>query len=272
MHQHKSSLARESLWSRALRTPLSDLLRGRLGEGATVSDVASESTLAPPLKKLVLRVAKQTRLWPNEQLDVARELVAHFEDGREAGKSRDERLDRFGDVKSAARLIRRSKLRARPLLWRVRNRTVQAAGAALLLLLAAYGVLCLRFFSGSAELDFAQLASLANSVNVRFEETPDAELAWPVYEDVEDKLEALFGELTIDEDEDHESVWRRQGTGMEPYWGRLVELARSLGSIVTPCGRASIRATPPKMAGSQPSVWITFRPCTAETATTTRVS
>ena len=65
------------------------------------------------------QVVRQTRLWRNEKVDVANDLVAHFQDGLAFGHSPDDLLRTFGDPQAAAQLIRRAKRRNRALFWHV---------------------------------------------------------------------------------------------------------------------------------------------------------
>lgn len=89
-------------------------------------------------RALIGRVVKRTRLWRRERADVARELIAHFADGLEAGSRAEELIRSFGDEKRAAKLIRRGKRRNRPLIWHAWRRGWQGMGCVLLLIVAVY--------------------------------------------------------------------------------------------------------------------------------------
>src|SRR6266571_5092643 len=90
-----------SMSDRVLRqlryTPLGDLLRGRVSGRLDVKRSIEASGLPAPAKELVHRVVKRTRLWLGEKVDVANELIAHFVDGIENGRSVEELIDKFGD-------------------------------------------------------------------------------------------------------------------------------------------------------------------------------
>ena len=81
---------------RVLRTPLVDLLRGKTVDGSELAALIGSADLPGSLTDLVRRVTVRTRLRPKEQLDVARELIAHFRDGLEAGETAEHLIERFG--------------------------------------------------------------------------------------------------------------------------------------------------------------------------------
>src|SRR5215212_9829985 len=89
-------------------TPLLDLLRGRVSGRLDVRARVEAAQLPEPAKLVVARVVKKTRLWRSEKVEVADELIAHFSDGIEGGASLEVLIERFGDEKSAAKLIRRA--------------------------------------------------------------------------------------------------------------------------------------------------------------------
>lgn len=78
---------------------------------------AVAANLPQPLHDLTTKVIKRTRLWNREKNEIAIELVSHFQDGIESGKTAEELKDSFGDAKQAARLMRRAKKRCRPIWW-----------------------------------------------------------------------------------------------------------------------------------------------------------
>jgi hypothetical protein len=82
-------------------------------------EVVKQSGLADEERELIGRVIERTRLWPAEKTDVARELVSHFQEAYDQGEGRDSMLAEFGSPLLAARLIRRGKIRCRPVLWKV---------------------------------------------------------------------------------------------------------------------------------------------------------
>src|SRR5688572_13029944 len=85
-----------TLWDR-LRTPIRDALRGQWKLRVTVRRTISAAALPATIEGMIERVIRRTRLWKREKLEVARELLAHFADGLEAGRSSDELVKAFGD-------------------------------------------------------------------------------------------------------------------------------------------------------------------------------
>ena len=76
------SMAQRSIVLRALRTPLSELMWGRItGCVPTVQSLVTDASMPEPLAAIVRDVTKRSRLWRSEKADVAMELIAHFTDG-----------------------------------------------------------------------------------------------------------------------------------------------------------------------------------------------
>ncbi|MBC7835559.1 MAG: hypothetical protein H7Y88_10745 [Phycisphaerales bacterium] len=158
------------------------------------------ASLPQPVRELVRSVVRSTRLWRREKLSVARELVAHFHDGLDAGRPPDELIGAFGDPRAAARLIRRAKKRNRPLIWHAWVRAWQALGLLFALLIALYIILSIRFYSGSPRIRVDHLAE----INAPSLAIPEADRAWPVYERILAAVPKLDHGLTgfhpLDED------------------------------------------------------------------------
>lgn len=133
------------------------------------------SGLAEPLASLVLRTVRRTRLWRRERVDVARELCAHFLDGLEAGQTPESLATGFGDPKSVARLIARSRRRQRPWMARAFRASTLAIAAGLALVVALYVVLALRLVVSRAHIarNFTAELNAASSV------APADQRAWP---------------------------------------------------------------------------------------------
>ena len=169
--------ANAALWPTLLHTPLGDLLRGRLTGRLGIGVVLSDAALPTPLTDLIYRVARRTRLWRVERVDVARELIEHFRDGLAAGRTPEQLIESFGDVRQAARLIRRAKLRSRPLFWRVWRRGVQGLAAVAALMVGCYLFLAIRLF--------AHHPTIAHNYGLELiaptEGVPEADRAWPFY-------------------------------------------------------------------------------------------
>ncbi|MCE7974100.1 MAG: hypothetical protein DYG92_07205 [Leptolyngbya sp. PLA1] len=140
-------------------------------------EVISASGLPASLAGVVRGVVSGSRLWPAERAEVARELCAHFAEGLEAGESAETLAREFGDVARASKLIRRARLRLRPLWWRAARRTVHGCMAVLLTGVLGYGVLAARYFGGSPNVSRNYMAEL----NAQVLATPEGERAWPLY-------------------------------------------------------------------------------------------
>ncbi len=162
-------------------TPLSDLLRGNLSARLDYRTLIAKADLPPPLSELVERVAKATRLWTTEKLDVAEELIAHFQDGLAAGQPARALAESFGEPRTAARLIHRAKKRGRPLLWRAWVRAAQStcavASVAVGLLLCVYIVGTIRVHTGSPKISRDHVAEY----NAQVRPVPESQRAWPLY-------------------------------------------------------------------------------------------
>ncbi len=90
------------LIDRIRHTPMRDVLRGRLTGRLDIKQHIAQSGLPQPARELIQRVVQRTRLRPLEKVDVANELIAHFTDGLESGKTIDQLIESFGDERKAA--------------------------------------------------------------------------------------------------------------------------------------------------------------------------
>jgi hypothetical protein len=162
----------------------------------------AKAALPERLRELVRTTVLATRLWSSEKADVARELIAHFEDGLEAGASAGTLLDDFGEVKRAARLIRRAKIRNRPLVWKLYRLTWRVASAVCAILLITYCVLAIRLIGAEPTLARNYLAEL----NAKPLAVPEDQRAWPLYREAA----LLVGKWPAIEDADD--------TPAGPYW------------------------------------------------------
>lgn len=155
------------------RTPMRDLIRGRITGRLGIDSLLRGSGLSGPASDKVRGVVKRTRLWRLEKVDVANELIAHFLDGQEAGTPIEELLEHFGDECRTARLIRRAKKRQRPWAWHALKwfrRSVAGLFAVYLLMLG-------YFLMGSPQVKVDYIAKLnADALNV-----PEDQRAWLIY-------------------------------------------------------------------------------------------
>ena len=100
-------------------TRLRDVVRGRLDARLDWRQTIALADLPESLVDTTYQVVRQTRLWRNEKVNVANDLVAHFQDGLAFGHSPEDLLRTFGDPQAAEQLIRRAKQRDRALFWHV---------------------------------------------------------------------------------------------------------------------------------------------------------
>lgn len=172
---------------------------------------SSEPAALPgELSALVDGVVARTKLWRRERAEVRRELIAHFADGLESGASAAELRENFGDPRAAAKLIRRSKKRNRPLWWRAAAGAAKAgakAGACVLaLLFIAYAAMFVLYNTGKPNVARNYVAEMRAEV----EAIPEEDRAWPVY------LRAVraLRESGFDQKKDH-GAWQVAETRQE---------------------------------------------------------
>ena len=164
-----------SLWHRLRYTRLRDTLRGRLDASLDWQSLISLAELPPELSTAVRQVVGRSRLWRPEKVDVAAELIAHFQDGLAAGRTPAELLNSFGDPQASAQLIRRAKRRGRPVIWRAWRYGWMGLTAIFLLYTAAG--LWMATGRPSVKIDYlAEFNKPAIAV-------PEEQRAWPVYRD-----------------------------------------------------------------------------------------
>ncbi|MBL8889167.1 MAG: hypothetical protein JNL67_04265 [Planctomycetaceae bacterium] len=135
-----------------------------------------ESGLSSEIQALLFQVVGSTGLLADEKLEVAEELIAHFEDGLQRGRSVATLIEGFGDLQVAAQLIGNGKQRTRGM----KNRLVQ--GSLWLGGLSAGGFLALVviFYMGKPQPSVDYLAQ----VNKPALEAADHEKGWTVYRDL----------------------------------------------------------------------------------------
>ncbi len=144
-----------------------------------------DTTLPIILLKILQQVVRRTRLWKSEQDDVACELCAHFIDGLTAGQTAEELVAAFGPPSQAARLIRRAKIRNRPLAWHVWRRTFQGTLAACVFVVLAWSWLIFRFHSARP----GPTRDAIGEWDARNREIPLSDRAWPLYREGFEKLD-----------------------------------------------------------------------------------
>ncbi len=145
----------------------------RLGDAR----VCLAHSLPRPISQLIDDVVQRTRLWRRERIDLACELIAHFEDGVQAGRSDTELVVTFGEPRAVARLIRRAKLRQRPWAWRASRRMLQAAGVCLAILVVCWSWLLIRFVLAEPTIK----RDYVGEWDQRTQAIAEADRAWPLY-------------------------------------------------------------------------------------------
>lgn len=179
----------DSWWWRLLFTPVGPrLVVGRRWPGLpkrrpSAGALIDASALPIGVRELITRVVKRTRLWRGEKAEVARELIAHFEDAISHEDAVDAAVSGFGDATQAAKLIRRAKRRNRPLIWHAWRRTLQAAEGACILTVVLFGVFTIRYYAGKPHV----ARNLAAEINATIAAIPEDQCGWPLYR------EALMG-------------------------------------------------------------------------------
>jgi hypothetical protein len=160
-------------------TPLCDVVRGRLTGRLDIRRACHHAGLPAPLRDLVLRTVRATRLWRVEKADVASELIAHCRDGLDAGRTAEEMIASFGDPALAARLIRRTKKSARPFPWKCWILAWKSLGALLVLVILGYAFLLVRLHWGAPTLSI----NVVGMLNARVNDILEQDRAWTRYKD-----------------------------------------------------------------------------------------
>ena len=135
--------------------------------------IIADSDLSAEAKATIESVVKRSRLMRFEKLEVVHELIDHFADGKLAGRSYPQLVAEFGNPDVTAKLIRRSKIRNRPIMFRALS--IFAWG--LLALVGIYASFATYFHMGSPQPSVDYLADYNDGI----EQADDEELAWPIY-------------------------------------------------------------------------------------------
>lgn len=204
---------------RSLRTtPMRDLARGRVTGRLDLRQLLASSTLPETLRRLVAVVVRRTRLRRLERMDVARELVEHFEDGIEAGASADELAADFGDPRVAATLIRRGMKRKRSWFERAVRRTALVASLFFAGFVAIYLVFAVRHWNQPVRIDVDYVAKIrAESAGASPEER-----GWPEIRAAMTELRELAGPADGHRDQPMSSLVEVALTASVPPWSAAV--------------------------------------------------
>jgi hypothetical protein len=170
-----SATSTDSLWRRIYYSRLRDVLRGRLDARLDWRQIIASAALPAELANAVTQVVSKSRLWRSEKAAVATELVAHFQDGLDAGQAPEQLILAFGDTHAASQLVGRAKRRGRPVGWQIFHYGwMTTAGFALL-----YVMMCLWMATGRPTVRVNYLAALNKTALA----VPENERAWPEYRD-----------------------------------------------------------------------------------------
>ncbi|MEM1165429.1 MAG: hypothetical protein AAGI30_03975 [Planctomycetota bacterium] len=155
------------------------------------------AALPAVLEELVRAVVRRTRLRLEEKVDVATELIAHFGDGIDAGRTAEELAGSFGDPESAARLIRRAKKRCRGPLWHAWVWTARVVAGVFAVCVLAYVAQGVRFWTASPAISVDYVAEMDAIVEQRAAGEPSYEAWIEVWKHRPD----LGGRIIVGEDE-----------------------------------------------------------------------
>lgn len=186
-----SSLTRPTTLQLMGSTPLRDAFRGRLTGRLDIAGACARASLPDMLTRKVLQTVRATRLWRVEKAEVGAELIAHFRDGLDAGRTPDELITSFGDFAIAARLIRRTKKQGRSLIWRGWIAAWRLLALLLLALILIYSFLFIRLHVGSSTLRL----NATKELNETTLAIPVSERAWTVYKEAHLDFERTPDEL-----------------------------------------------------------------------------
>ena len=226
------------------KTPLRDLVRGRISQRLDWAARVAAAGLPPSAAQLISRVIKRTRLFRLEKADVANELTAHFLDGLARENSVEQLISKFGDERLAARLIRITKRRGRPWPWRLLSLFLRGIA----LVVGIYAILLIRFCVGHPTCSVDYLAL----VNGPIAQTASSERAWPLWRQAilqctsssqRESRELVFAE-TIFPADDEKPDWGEAVKWLDAHAG-AIKIARdaaqkpALGFILGPNGSAN---------------------------------
>jgi hypothetical protein len=165
--------AAPNVWRRLCHTRLRDALRGRFDASLDWRLIVVESELPAEITDVLGQVVGGSRLWRSEKVDLARELVAHFQDGLDSGQSTAELVKSFGDPRQISQLIRRAKKRGRSPVWHLWRYVCWTVGAIAVFNLAAS--LYMALDRPSVTTDYVAV------MNERAVSVPENQRAWPLY-------------------------------------------------------------------------------------------
>lgn len=174
--------ARRALWPRTIRPWLRSCLNrsGLLPREGTLSQQLEAADLPPSITALLTTTIKSTRLSRREQQEIAAELVTHFQDGLEAGRSEEDLIRTFGDARATAIMLRNATLNKRTPLQKFARRLGQGILLGLGLVIGTYLIALLIFAAGKPTIS----VPYALNYNKQVEAIPTDQRAYPLYVEV----------------------------------------------------------------------------------------
>ena len=133
----------------------------------------AKSGLPTDVQELIISVIRKSRLLRFEKIEVVDELIAHFIDGKAAGRSYAELIAHFGDAQTTASLIHHSKIRNRPIMYKV----LQIFGWGLLAVVSSYVGVWAYFHSGTP----SPTTDYVPQFNQYVANVDQNDCAWPIY-------------------------------------------------------------------------------------------
>jgi hypothetical protein len=212
-----------SVLRRLRYTRLRDLLRGRFNAGLDWRLVVADAELPAEISMLIEQIVGRTRLWRGEKVDVVTELIAHFQDGLDAGNTPVELMRAFGEPRQTARLIRRAKKRGRSIAWHLWRCACWAVGA----MVVAYAAAVLWMLKDRPTITTDFLVIL----NERALSVPESEKAWPLYREALLSMHAARREV----EPDNPFITASESTPSDASWSAtqtfLAEHAQAIAQL-----------------------------------------
>jgi hypothetical protein len=180
-----------SFLRRLLSTPLQDLVRGRLSGSLDAKAASAGSGLPEELDRIACRVARRTRLSRAERVEVAHDLVDHFTDGMAEGVTASRLIEKFGDERVAAKLIRRSMRRKRSVFARGVRQTVRAGLLCVAVVVVFYLLLAIKHRNREIRIEVDYVAMM----NAPTRASEPSDRSWPEIREAITTLHGLAGPL-----------------------------------------------------------------------------
>ena len=192
------------------------------------AEIAS-SGLPGDVQLRIQHVVLKSRLRRPEKYDVAQELVQHFQDGHRKGLTFDQLAEEFGDLDSAALLIRRAKIRNRSWLGNV----VRSIPRVIACLLVPYLALLWYYHHGqpSPSVDYTV------SLNQHVITVAEQDKAWPLYRPMWIKYQygAASGKYVEMRTSMYLDESRRWARSSDPQWPQVVEMLKHHQEFLEVC-------------------------------------